>query len=90
MRQTLITLLAIITLLSQWGWVEHDYHHHTSDDVCEVCISASGHVAVLPSTPSLPGFQGYDSIATATPPSLYSAIERFYNTRAPPHPLQII
>lgn len=84
MRQTLITLLAVITLLSQWGWIEHDYDKHDPGEVCEVCVSASGHVAVTPSAPQLPTFQGSDFVTPVLPSSIPAAAPRYYASRAPP------
>jgi hypothetical protein len=87
MRQTLITLLAVVTLLSQWGWVEHGYHHHDEDEVCEICVSASGHTAVLPAIAQLPAFQGHDDPVAAGSRVLYRPAVRFYPARAPPRSL---
>lgn len=84
MRQTLITLLVVITLLSQWGWIEHGYHKHDNNEVCEVCVSASGHVAVSPTAPQLPNFYGTDFIPPAITASQVTTTPRFYPTRAPP------
>lgn len=84
MRRILITLLAVITLLSQWGLLEHGYHEHEPDEVCEICVAAAGHVAVTPSAPQLPTFEGGDFLAPAVIVSLATAAPRFYPTRAPP------
>ncbi|MCW8919361.1 MAG: hypothetical protein OQL08_11185 [Gammaproteobacteria bacterium] len=84
MRHSLITLLAVITLLSQWGWLEHGYHDHESGEVCELCVSAAGHVAILPGT-TQPLPLTHTSLEPPTPlVSLLSAAPRFYPTRAPP------
>ncbi|MCW8829158.1 MAG: hypothetical protein OQK94_08890 [Gammaproteobacteria bacterium] len=84
MRQHLITLLAVITLLSQWGWLEHDYHEHDAGQVCEVCVSAAGHVAVIPDTPQLPPLHGSETPFTPSSTSFSAAAPRFYTARAPP------
>jgi cation diffusion facilitator CzcD-associated flavoprotein CzcO len=84
MRRHLITLLAVITLLSQWGWLEHGYHQHDPDEVCEVCVSASGHVGLTPSAPQLPDFAGVDFFTPAATASHLATAPRFYATRAPP------
>jgi len=84
MRQTLITLLFVITLLSQWGWLEHGYHNHDASEVCELCVSASGHVAVTPSILQLSTIQGSHFSPPAITPSLTATAPRFYATRAPP------
>lgn len=84
MRRTLITLLAVITLLSQLSWLEHGYAEHSSGDVCEVCVSASGHVAVIPSVPQLPPVHGSDFPLAVITPSQRHTTQRFYATRAPP------
>lgn len=84
MRQSLITLLAVITLLSQWAWLEHGYHDHDAGEVCEVCVSASGHVAVTPTAPQLPALHGSDLPVPVFSTSYTAAAPRFYATRAPP------
>ena len=84
MRRTLITLLVVITLLSQWGWVEHAYHEHLPDEVCEVCVSASGHVAVPPSVPLLPGLGEHVLVTPTVTATLNSDAPRYYQSRAPP------
>lgn len=84
MRQTLITLLALFTLLSQWGLLEHGYHEHEPDEVCEICVSAAGHVAVLPAAPPLPSFEGSDFLVPADTPSLSAVAPHGYLARAPP------
>lgn len=84
MRRALITLLVVITLLAQWGWLEHDYHEHLSDEVCEVCVSTAGHVAIPPSAPRPPILAESDFIAPAINASLAVTAPRFYSTRAPP------
>ena len=84
MRQTLITLLAVITLLSQWGWLEHDYQAHDPGEVCEVCVSAAGHVAITPSAPQLPALQADFIVAHTLHSSFIAVTPRFYVTRAPP------
>lgn len=90
MRQSLITLLAVITLLSQWGWQAHAYQDHDSDEpghICELCVSASGHVAITPSVPLLPAVHGSDFIAPAISASYTAVAPRFYPVRAPPRSL---
>ena len=84
MRQTLITLLLLVTLLSQWGLIEHGYHSHDPGEVCEVCVSASGHVAITASAAQLPESQGVEFIAPALSSPLTAATPRYYATRAPP------
>jgi len=87
MRQTLITLLAVITLLSQWGWQAHDYQDHDHAEqghICELCLSASGHAAITPSPPLLSGTHGSDTPDTPSSVSFIASAPRFYATRAPP------
>ena len=84
MRRSLITLLIAITLLSQWGWVEHGYHSHDSGDVCEVCVNASGHVALMPTAPQLPHQHGSELPVAAFYHSFNPATPRYYTSRAPP------
>lgn len=84
MRHRLITLLAVITLLSQWGWLEHGYHDHDSGEVCELCVSVAGHVAIPPGT-AQPLPRSHNHLEPSTHlVSLLSAAPRFYSTRAPP------
>jgi hypothetical protein len=84
MHRTLITLLAVITLLSQWGWVEHAYHEHHANEVCEVCVSASGHVAVMPTIVQAAVCHHSDFAVPAITATLISETPRYYATRAPP------
>lgn len=84
MRRTLITLLAVVTLLSQWGWVEHGYHDHDANEVCAACVSAAGHVAVPSSTLQLPVTYGCSFDAPPVSASFSSVAARYYHTRAPP------
>lgn len=84
MRRSLITLLIAITLLSQWGWVEHGYHSHDSGDVCEVCVNASGHVAVMPTAPPLPPGHESELPVAALYASFTPSTLRYYTSRAPP------
>lgn len=84
MRRHLITLLAVITLLSQWGLLEHGYHEHEPDEVCELCLSAAAHVAVLPAAPTLPSFEGGDFLVPADTPTLAAVAPHGYLARAPP------
>lgn len=59
MRKPLIILLTLLSLLSQWAWVEHAYHEHDAGEICEICLlgHAQAHAAVpstLPLTASYP------------------------------------
>ncbi len=86
MRRLLITLLAVVTLLSQWGWLEHGYHEHDPGEVCEVCLSANGHGQAI--TPSLPALPAITAITLHNEPlptqPLTRGAFRLYASRAPP------
>ena len=84
MRHPLISLLVMLLLLSQWGWVEHGYHEHEENEVCEVCLSASGHAAATSSSSQLPPIQGSEVLPPVVESVLATATPRFYATRAPP------
>ena len=85
MRQLLLTLLAVITLLSQWGWVEHAYHNHDPGKICEVCLSANAHGhALTPSLPQLPTVSGFIISQQPLQQALVQRSVRYYPTRAPP------
>ena len=84
MRHILITLLLVLTLLSQWSWVEHGYHEHEEGEICELCINASGNAALtstkieLSNNPNIHvRFVGELDISVLNHP-------RFYASRAPP------
>lgn len=32
-------IFLVLFLLGQWVCIEHDYHEHAGDEVCETCIS---------------------------------------------------
>lgn len=86
MRHYLLTLLAVITLLSQWGWVEHAYHDHDHNEVCEVCLNASTHDHAL--TTSLPSPHAEASFAISEQLSTQLLAQRpvrYYASRAPPY-----
>ena len=86
MHRYLITILAVVTLLSQWGWVEHAYYDHEHDESCVVYLTANanGH-AITPSLPVLPIAATFD-IDEQLPQQLQSRqIVRYYASRAPPH-----
>jgi hypothetical protein len=55
MRTPLIILLTLISLVSQWAWLEHAYHEHDPDEACEICLigQAQAHAATSPA-PKLP------------------------------------
>jgi hypothetical protein len=85
MRQLLLTLLAVITLLSQWGWVEHAYHEHDPGEICAVCLTGNAHDhALTPSLPQLPVVSGYIISAQTSHQMLVQRAARYYPTRAPP------
>ncbi|MGM0593733.1 MAG: hypothetical protein ACQETD_04265 [Pseudomonadota bacterium] len=89
MRRTLLTLLAVITLLTQWGLAAHAYHDHDSPQghdgtVCEICISAAGHAAASPATQRLPSIHGSDTPLRHASVGYVVLTPRHYATRAPP------
>lgn len=88
MRNYLLTLLAVITLLSQWGVVEHAYHDHDSGEVCVVCLTASNHDhAITPSLPALPTMASF-TIGEQLPQQVAARrTVRHYASRAPPFSL---
>jgi hypothetical protein len=52
MRTLLLTALILNLLVSQGVWLDHRYHDHAQDEVCEICISA--HVHGLSTSTTLP------------------------------------
>ncbi|MEN8170751.1 MAG: hypothetical protein ABFS08_11070 [Pseudomonadota bacterium] len=87
MRRPLISLLVMLLLLSQWGGAEHAYHEHEENEVCEVCLSASGHAAATSSSSQLPPIQDSGVLLPVVESLLATATPRFYATRAPPRSL---
>lgn len=43
MRKRWLTISLLAFLVSQGLWLEHLYHEHNSDEICEVCLYAPGH-----------------------------------------------
>jgi hypothetical protein len=81
----LISILAVITLLSQWGLVDHAYHNHEHDESCVVYLTANanGH-AITPSLPALP-IAATSNINEQLPQLILSTrVVRYYTSRAPP------
>lgn len=57
MRRFLLTALTLVTLLSQWGWLEHAYHDHDAGERCEFCLSSASqhdHAITASSASQLP------------------------------------
>lgn len=85
MHRYLITLLAVITLLSQWGWVEHAYHAHDNGEVCEVCLAANAlEHTINPSLPLLPSIAVF-VVSEPLPQQLLAQYKfHYYSSRASP------
>lgn len=87
MRQSLLTLLALLTLLSQWSWQAHAYHDHDHDEpghICELCVSAASHVAITPSVVLPPVQRGSHFAVPAVHATHKTVAPRYYSVRAPP------
>jgi hypothetical protein len=85
MRKPLIILLTLLSLLSQWAWVEHAYHEHDAGEVCKICLlgHAQSH-AVLPTTLTLPTpYPEHFDQPRSTPQAVTRTFTR-QNIRAPP------
>ena len=57
MRRFLLTALTLVTLLSQWGWLEHAYHEHDAGGFCGFCLSSASqhnHAITASSATQLP------------------------------------
>lgn len=85
MRQLLFSLLAVIILLSQWGWVVHAYHDHDAGEACEVCltINAQNH-AIAPSLLLLLVVFGFILNASTPRLNMVPRAACYYSARAPP------
>ncbi|MCU7806356.1 MAG: hypothetical protein KZQ73_00570 [Candidatus Thiodiazotropha sp. (ex Semelilucina semeliformis)] len=85
MKKSLLTLLALVVLISQGLWVDHLYHDHDQDEVCEVCLVAhSQDHFVAPSLLSLSINRVFSDRQAGSPEELIALAANFCRIRAPP------
>lgn len=89
MKRPLLSLIvALALLLTQWGLLAHELggHDHQQGHVCELCVHANAHQAVLPATklvmPQDHGHAPY--LGTNQTQDLPFIAERGQPIRAPP------
>ena len=85
MRRYILILLTVLTLFTQWGWLEHAYHDHDVDDSCEFCLF--GHAydqSITPNSLSLPTEPFRYGIAADRQEELPAQTTNHYTIRAPP------
>jgi hypothetical protein len=87
MRTPLIILLTLFSLLSQWLWLEHNYHEHDSGEVCEICLigQAQSHAAIPPAL-HLPAALPEQFSQPLQPLQIVEQPHGRQNIRAPPAP----
>ncbi|MCU7852147.1 MAG: hypothetical protein KZQ80_08030 [Candidatus Thiodiazotropha sp. (ex Monitilora ramsayi)] len=85
MKKIRLTLLALVVLISQGLWVDHLYHDHDQDEVCEDCLVAhSQDHFVAPSLLSLKTNRVFSGIRAGSSEGLIALAANFCRIRAPP------
>ncbi|MES9940092.1 MAG: hypothetical protein ABW104_01070 [Candidatus Thiodiazotropha sp. 6PLUC2] len=85
MRKRWLTIPLLAFLISQGLLLEHLYHEHSPDEICEVCLYAPGHDhAIIPTLPEIFSNSLFRTTGVTLASTEVAAQFNYQQIRAPP------